>query len=117
MREPFRVGVPIAIALLLSLGLGGPVVASDERPLTTSGQPQPNAVAPGDLAQAPAQTDQASKPEAQASKPEEPPEPQTPTAAFGPAWRFSSTGRQIADPTGTRFFRPAVSGGTGVTAW
>jgi hypothetical protein len=112
MRVRLRVAVPIAIALLLSLSLGGPAVGSDERPVTLPGGPRLS-----DVAQAPVQSEQPSKPEAQPSKPEEQPEPQTPTAAFGPAWRFSSTGRQIADPTGTRFFRPAVSGGTGVTAW
>ncbi len=39
-------------------------------------------------------------------------------AAAGPedlTWLRSETGRDVPDPTGTRFFRPAVSGGTGPT--
>jgi len=32
----------------------------------------------------------------------------------GLEWTRSFTGRLIPDPTGSRFFRPAVSGGTGV---
>jgi hypothetical protein len=75
--------------------------------------------APVSLAQAPpAQSqEQPAQTQEQPAPTQEPPAQETVTAPFDPAWRSSSTGRQIPDPTGTRFFRPAVSGGTGVVAW
>jgi hypothetical protein len=104
---PPPLAVLVGLALLLSLNLGTHSLGADERP-----------AAPGALTQAPpAATQQSAKPEDPAATPQEPPPPETPTAVFGPSWRFSSTGRQIPDPTGTNFFRPAISGGTGVVAW
>jgi hypothetical protein len=95
----------LTLGLLLSVSLAIPVLRADER---AGGSGAPTQMA---------QTQQPTEPEKPAATPQEPPTPEAPTAAFGPTWRSSSTGRQIPDPTGTRFFRPAASGGTGVTAW
>lgn len=42
------------------------------------------------------------------------PAPEAATDGSGLEWTRSSTGRKIPDPTGTRFFKPATSGGAGV---
>lgn len=109
MQARVALVVPIALALLLPVGPAAPSLGADERPVAARGATEPGSTAPGALAQAPPQTPQPAKTREQ-------PAPEAAPAAFGPAWRSSSTGRQIPDPTGTRFFRPAVSGGAGVVA-
>lgn len=122
---PARVSLvtPIALALLLPVISVVTALGSDERPVADHRTAEPGATAPASLAQAPPAPAQPTTPPPQTEAPpaaqpaqtEEQPE-QAPSL-FGPAWRSSNTGRQIPDPTGTRFFRPAVSGGAGVVAW
>lgn len=89
-----RATLVIAIALALLLPVGSAAQAPPAQPTEQPAQTQ----------EQPAQTQE---------------QPAQAPAAFrlDPTWRTSSTGRQIPDPTGTNFFRPAVSGGTGVVAW
>jgi hypothetical protein len=84
---------PIALGLLLA----PPSLAADERPAAVRGPQPDHAPAPSALAQARPQQEPMSE-------------------GSGTEWTRSFTGRQIPDPTGTRFSRPAFSGGTGVTA-
>jgi hypothetical protein len=116
--------VLIAHALLLPLGLTVPLLAAEERLDAAA----PGGTAPAALAQAPtapptespapaapqvppAQSESAAAPSQAATPPPAGPEPS------GLAWTRSFTGRQIPDATGTRFYRPATSGGTGVIGW
>jgi len=135
--------VLIAHALLLPLIAMVPSLGADERP----GAVEPERTAPAELAQAPAAPPAApatptqapstppqapaAQPQAPAAQPEAPPakpeaaaaeseappaeEPQEIEAAT--AWTRSGTGRQIPDATGTRFYRPAISGGSGVVGF
>jgi hypothetical protein len=113
--------MPIALALLLPVVSAVTARGSDERPVADHRTAELGATAPASLAQAqpaqpttpPPQTE--APPATQPAQTEE--QPAQAPSLFGPAWRSSDTGRQIPDPTGTRFFRPAVSGGAGVVAW
>jgi hypothetical protein len=109
----------IALALLMPMGSTAPALGSDERAVADHRAAAPGPAAPASLAQAPpAQpAEQPAQTQEQPAQTKEEPAQETPGAMFGPAWRSSSTGRQIPDPTGTNFFRPATSGGAGVVAW
>jgi hypothetical protein len=113
--------MPIALALLLPVISAVTALGSDERPVADHQTAELGATARASLAQAqpttpPPQTEAPpAQPATQPAQTEE--EPAQAPSLFGPAWRSSNTGRQIPDPTGTRFFRPAVSGGAGVAAW
>jgi biotin carboxyl carrier protein len=111
--------IAITLALLLPVGLAATALGADEHPVADHRAAGPSPTAPATLAQAtPAQpTEQPAQTQQQPAQTQEQPAQEPAAARFGPAWRSSSTGRQIPDPTGTNFFRPAVSGGTGVVAW
>jgi hypothetical protein len=123
---PARVSLvmPIALALLIPVISAVTALGSDERLGADHRTAELGATAPASLAQA--QPAQLTTPPPQTEAPPAPPatqpaqteeQPAQAPSLFGPAWRSSDTGRQIPDPTGTRFFRPAVSGGAGVVAW
>ena len=109
----------IALALMLPVGSTAPALGADERAVAGHRAAAPGPAAPASLAQAPpAQPAEPPAPaQEQPAQTQEEPAQEAPGAMFGPAWRYSSTGRQIPDPTGTNFFRPATSGGAGVVAW
>jgi hypothetical protein len=111
--------IAIALALLLPVGPAAPALGADEHPVADHRAAGPGPAVPATLAQAPpAQpTEQPAQTQEQPAQTQEQPAQEPAAAWFGPAWRSSSTGRQIPDPTGTNFFRPATSGGAGVIAW
>ena len=110
----------IALALLMPVGSTAPALGSGDEPAVADHRAAaPGPAAPASLAQAPpAQpAEQPAQAQEKPAQTKEEPAQETPAAMFGPAWRSSDTGRQIPDPTGTNFFRPATSGGAGVVAW
>lgn len=111
--------IAISLALLLPVGSAATELGADEHPVADHRAAGPGPTTPATLAQAaPGQpTEQPAQTQQQPAQTQEQPAQESAPALFGPAWRSSSTGRQIPDPTGTNFFRPAVSGGTGVVAW